>query len=354
MADTVLADAMPGIQDEGYPNISDGNETWNNAGLRTMLSLALDSGSYVRSDSELTFESHDGSDDTVSVTAGTAYLNLSEITVSFQSTKGGDTVPPYDAQLPSAPVIPIVVYSTATNIPLQDSTPSTVWLAYATDNTVTDVSAGDVYIRSDNTGTETEPPHPNVELGSANPDDAGADTLANRFGSLTLNSATVESAPVDPTDVARNEDLSPIQESADVDHDATTNRTHTGDSLTPTSVDTEDFAFQSTDESTPEVDPATGTVSLDHSASNWYDPIAATEDITVEFTNETGTGLQFTLRFTDGDDGGPYTITWPDSVVWSGGDVVDEIPEGADVEVFLLSPDGGTTWRAREGGREFS
>ena len=183
--------------------------------------------------------------------------------------------------------------------------------------------------------------------------DLDGNDLAN-VGDVAATTASVSTAPSEATDVARNEDLSEIQESADVDHDATTNRTHSGDSLEPTSVDTEDFAFQSTDESTPEVDPATGTVSMDHSASNWYDPIAATEDITVEFANETGTGLQFTLRFTDGDDGGPYTITWPDSVVWSGGDVVDEIPEGADVEVFLLSPDGGTTWRAREGGREFS
>ena len=127
-----------------------------------------------------------------------------------------------------------------------------------------------------------------------------------------------------------------------------------GPALHTDDISTINFEFSSTNEDPVSTDPATGTVSLDHSASNWYDPIAATEDITVEFTDESGTGLQFTLRFTDGDSGGPYTITWPGSVVWSGGDVVDEIPATGDVEVFLLSPDGGTTWRAREGGRQFS
>ena len=127
-----------------------------------------------------------------------------------------------------------------------------------------------------------------------------------------------------------------------------------GPALHTDDISTINFEFSSTNEDPVSTDPATGTISLDHSTSNWYDPIAATENITVEFTNVTGTGLQFTLRFTDGDGGGPYTITWPESVVWSRGNVVEEIPASADVEVFLLSPDGGTTWRAREGGREFS
>jgi len=117
---------------------------------------------------------------------------------------------------------------------------------------------------------------------------------------------------------------------------------------------TNDILFLKTNEDPLAVDPATGTVSLDHSASNWYDPIAATENITVEFTNVSGTGLQFTLRFSDADDGGPYTITWPASVVWDGGNAVTEIPESGDLEIFLLSPDGGTTWRARRGGRNFA
>jgi len=81
--------------------------------------------------------------------------------------------------------------------------------------------------------------------------------------------------------------------------------------------------------------------------------VAATENITVEFAN-VGTGSKsLTVYLTDGDDMGPYTVTWPASVEWSEGTVVDEIPASGDVEVFLLSPDGGTTWRARRGGRNF-
>jgi len=202
MADTVISDAMPGIQDEGIGSISDSNEDWGSAGLRMMLAQAVDSDSYVRSDTELTFTNHDGTNDQVDVTAGVAYLDLTGETVDVQSGLGGSSPPSYDATLPTLPAIPVVVFSTVTNLAVQDATLSQVWLAYATDGAVTNVSAGDIYLRSDDTGSVSAPPHPNVELGSANPDDSTADVLTNRFGSPTfesvqadnLNTANLESA----------------------------------------------------------------------------------------------------------------------------------------------------------------
>jgi len=200
MADTVLTSAIPGIHDEGLPNINDGNEDWGSAGLRMMLAQAVDGGSYVRSDSELTFTNHDGANDTVDVTAGVAYLDLAGETVQIQSGQGGDSPPAYDTTLPTAPAIPVIVPNTAT-VAVQDSTLSSVWVAYATDGAVTNVSAGDVYLRSDDTGSVTAPPHPSVEIGQANPDDASADTLLNRFGSPTFDE--LESTAVN-TDVLNN------------------------------------------------------------------------------------------------------------------------------------------------------
>lgn len=192
MADTVVSDAMPGIQDEGLPNIADSNEDWGSAGLRMMLAQAVNSNSYIRSDSELTFTNHDGTNDEVSVTAGVAYLDLTGESVAVQSSLGGSSSPSYDSTLPTLPAIPVLVFSTVNNLSVQDSTLSQVWLAYATDDTVTNVSAGDIYFRSDDTGSVSAPPHPNVELGSANPDDSTADTLANRFGSPTFNATDLQ------------------------------------------------------------------------------------------------------------------------------------------------------------------
>lgn len=195
------------MQDEGLGSIPDGEEDWNSVGSRLLMTQAADSPSYVKTDSELTFTGHDGTNDTVDVTAGVAFLDLSGVTVTVQSGKGGSSPPPYDVTLPEGPNVPVVVPNGETDIPLQDSTLSAVWLAYATDGAVSDVSPGDVYLRSDDTGSVTAPPHPSVKLGEANPDNAGADTLANRYAEVVRQSVQTDngylneqaSAPSVPT-----------------------------------------------------------------------------------------------------------------------------------------------------------
>lgn len=195
MADSVISGAIPGIQDEGIGGITDGNEDWGSAGLRMVLSQVVDSGSYVRSDSELTFTNHDGTNDTVDVTSGVAYLDLSGVTVDVQSSFGGSSPPNYDTTLPTLPAIPVIVPNNITGVSLQDSTLSSVWLAYDTDGTGPG-SAGSVYIRSDDTGSVTAPSHPSVKLGEANPDNASLDVLTNRYGRQTLDSLTTNTADV--------------------------------------------------------------------------------------------------------------------------------------------------------------
>lgn len=116
-------------------------------------------------------------------------------------------------------------------------------------------------------------------------------------------------------------------------------------------VDVSQLYFNDTVEAPQAIDPATGTVDIDVGASNWHDPVAATENIDITFSNVSSGGKFLLIHLTDGDGGGPYTISsWPASVVWNGGTVVDEIPANGSVEVFFVSPDGGTTWRARAGG----
>lgn len=200
MADQVVSDAALVPHDEGLPNIADGNEDWGSAGLQMLLSQAVQSGSYARSDTELTFTNHDGANNEVDVTAGVAYLAMTGETVDVQSVLGGSSPPAYDTTITAAtlPAICVIVPSTQANLALQDNTLSQVWLAYATDGAVAGVSAGDVYLRSDDTGSVTAPPHPNVELGSVNPDNAGADTLINRFGSPTFENVTVNDTVTAP------------------------------------------------------------------------------------------------------------------------------------------------------------
>lgn len=201
MADTVVSDGLACIQDEGVGSITDGNEDWGSATYRMLLAETEDSPSYVRDDGGLSFTGHDGSADTVDVTAGVAYLDLSGVSLKVQSSRGGSTPPQYDTSVPSGsePNLPVLVPTNVTGVPLQDSTLSDVWLAYATDGNVSGVSVGDVYIRSDDTGSVTAPPHPNVKIGSANPDDATADTFSNDGASVTRASADVDDQTVTDT-----------------------------------------------------------------------------------------------------------------------------------------------------------
>lgn len=200
MADTVVTDAAIHPSDEGLPNIADGNEDWQSAGLAMLLGQAVQSGSYIRSDQELDFSGHDGTNDTVDVQPGVAYLSLAGETIAVQSDLGGSAPPDYDTTLTTGamPAICVVIPSAVT-VNLQDSTLSDVWLAYATDGTVSGVSAGDVYLRSDDTGSVTAPPHPSANLGRANPDNSGADELADRFAEQTVRTLEASGSLSGPT-----------------------------------------------------------------------------------------------------------------------------------------------------------
>ena len=107
-------------------------------------------------------------------------------------------------------------------------------------------------------------------------------------------------------------------------------------------------------EGTETIASASGTITVDLAAGNLY-RIEAIDNITIEFANVSTdpAGNSVNIYVVDDDGEGPYTISWPESVVWSDGNVVDEVGESDNVEVGLITGDGGSTWRGRESGVSF-
>ena len=125
--------------------------------------------------------------------------------------------------------------------------------------------------------------------------------------------------------------------------------------LTTTDAETAELVYNDANEDPETIDPATGTVDIDLSVSNWWQPIQATEDITIEFSNVSTdpSGNSVILFFEDGDDLGPYDVTFPEGTRWPGGDADNTIPEGGNIRITLTTFDGGTTWDALRSGENF-
>ena len=128
-----------------------------------------------------------------------------------------------------------------------------------------------------------------------------------------------------------------------------------GQAIAPASVDTNEVQNQDYNEAVNTQTAQSGTVTIDLSVANFHE-VEADGDITISFSNVTSTppGNSLTLYLYDDDATGPHTITWPASVEWSNGNAETEIPSGGDIEISLLTPDGGTTWRARLSGEAFA
>ena len=128
-----------------------------------------------------------------------------------------------------------------------------------------------------------------------------------------------------------------------------------GQAIAPASVDTSAVENQDYNEAVGTQTAASGTVTIDLAAANFHE-VEADGDISISFSNVTGTppGNSLTLYLYDSDGTGPHTVSWPSSVEWSGGNAETVIPSNGDIEISLLTPDGGTTWRARLSGEAFA
>jgi hypothetical protein len=93
----------------------------------------------------------------------------------------------------------------------------------------------------------------------------------NLNGNALTDAAGVEHAG----ELADASDVSPLQASSDVDHDATANRTHSGDALTPSSVDADSYSVAS---SPALIDvAASGSVSLSSGTATVDTGLSATD-----------------------------------------------------------------------------
>lgn len=119
---------------------------------------------------------------------------------------------------------------------------------------------------------------------------------------------------------------------------------HTGDTITPTSVETSSVNNDDYHE-TVVSGSVTGTTGLDLSAANFFDH-TLTGNTTFEFNNPQTTppGNSFTLIVQQDSTGG-HSITWPTSVEWDRGSAPSLSTNANDKHMLgFISPDGGTTW----------
>lgn len=123
-----------------------------------------------------------------------------------------------------------------------------------------------------------------------------------------------------------------------------------GEVIDPAGITNQDYS-----ESVVTHGSASGTVTLDLASANVH-RIEATGDVTVAFSNVTTSppGNSLTVYVTDGDGSGPHALSWPSSVVWDGGNTVGQVDASSNVEISLLTDDGGTEWRGRLSGEAFA
>lgn len=131
-----------------------------------------------------------------------------------------------------------------------------------------------------------------------------------------------------------------------------------GDTLTislSNSISTDSIANDDYNETTQTISSASGTTDLDLSVANTF-RVEAIDNLTFTFSNVTSTpaGNSITVYVVESDGAGPYILSWPSSVVWNGGSAVGEVAQNSNIEISLLSDDGGTEWRGRKSGENFA
>lgn len=114
-------------------------------------------------------------------------------------------------------------------------------------------------------------------------------------------------------------------------------------------ADVGDLTVTDVNEPYPTTASASGTTTIDLSQGNHH-RVEAINNITIEFTNVSANTNSVTLYIVDSDGAGPYTITWPTNTIWAGGNVTTEVAANSNVEVGLITGNGGAVdpeWRAR-------
>lgn len=100
---------------------------------------------------------------------------------------------------------------------------------------------------------------------------------------------------------------------------------------------------------------ASGTVTIDLQTANVH-RVEAVDNISFEFTNvsQDPAGNSVLIYVVEGDGAGPYTLSWPSPVVWNADSVLGEVAQKSNIEISLLTDNGGTEWRGRRSGGGFA
>lgn len=100
---------------------------------------------------------------------------------------------------------------------------------------------------------------------------------------------------------------------------------------------------------------ASGTVTIDLQTANVH-RVEAVDNITLQFTNvsQDPAGNSVLIYVVESDGAGPYTLSWPSSVVWNSGSAVGEVAQNSNIEISLLTDNSGTEWRGRKSGEGFA
>lgn len=124
-----------------------------------------------------------------------------------------------------------------------------------------------------------------------------------------------------------------------------------GETITPDVVDTLSIENQDYNESVTTANTGT-SYAIDLSTANMFE-LTLTGDVTFSITSTGSAGNSFVV-YLEQDGTGGRTITWPASVEWPDGSAPSAPSDTGNLELSFVSPDGGTTWRGRESGRDFS
>ena len=251
----------------------------------------------------LSFGDHDGTNDTVDIQPGACFIQDNSTSTSGNRGSGGNpqaestTTSGYDTELPEGHTY-LVLIPTAVTIDVTDSTLNEVFID------MPDVTANNSVNIEHDGSTTASPGNTSLKIGETNPDDASADARVNDLV---------------PQFAVQNLDV------RDVDEDPIT------------------------------IDAATSPVDADFNESNWYAPIAVTENVTVNLNNPSPGGNSMLLYFEDGDGNGPYTVDYAnDTVNENDGSVDKEVPQNGNLRHSLTSDDGGTSYRLTKSGGGFA
>ena len=98
--------------------------------------------------------------------------------------------------------------------------------------------------------------------------------------------------------------------------------------------------------------PATSTKLLDTGSAN-HIFITATGSITFIFQGYLSGVESFTLYLARSTSNPSFNITWPSSVLWSGG-VQPDVPNNGDLDIYVFTTYNGTSWYGFQAGDAMS